>query len=119
MTLESKKEHILRLIKLGMELYRAELITECTEEEIDNIEKDEKFNRKAEIYDAISEKELLDKLEKAIDIAVDKGKSSAIQWKLERLNPGRWGNKEAEKRNIDLKNLSISLVGKDTNDKND
>ena len=110
MTLDDKKEHILRLIKLGMELYRAELITECTEEEIDDIERDKTFSRRIEIHEAICEKELLEKLEDAIDIAADKGKSSAIQWKLERINPRRWGNKEAEGRNIYLKNLAIELI---------
>ena len=111
MNLKSKKEQILRLIKLGMELYRAELILGCTEDEIKELEKDLNFNQRIKEHDAIAEKELLDRLEDAIDVGVDKGKSSAIQWKLERINPKRWGSKEMD--NNFIPNISVELVGKD------
>ena len=115
MNLKDKKEQILRLIKLGMELYRAELVLGCSEEEIKKIEEDLNFNQRVKEHEAISEKELLDKLEDAIDFGVDKGKSSAIQWKLERINAKRWGSKEMDNKYIP--NVSIELVGRKPNDK--
>lgn len=116
MDLDEKKEQLLSLIKLGMSIYKAELILGCTEDEIEGLEKDEEFNKRIAAYEAISEKELLDKLEDAMDIAADKGKSSAIQWKLERLNPARWASKELGREPVPS-NFTIELVGRHSNDK--
>ena len=116
MNLNNKKDSLFRLIKLGMELFRAELVVGCTESEIEKLENDIDFNQKIKAYEAISEKELLDKLEDAIDIGVDKGRSAAIQWKLERLNPGRWTSKEMGREPIPP-NFTINLVGRNSNDK--
>lgn len=118
MDLKNKKQQLFRLIKLGMELYRAELVVGCTEKEVSLLDKDEDFNQKIKEHEAIGEKELLDKLEDAIDIGVDKGSSSAIQWKLERLNSNRWGSKEIGREAINP-NLVIELVGRHSNGKND
>lgn len=116
MSLNDKKDQILRLIKLGMELYRAELVMACTEKEIEKLENDKEFCQRIKSYEAIGEKELLDKLEDAIDLGIDKGKSSAIQWKLERINSKRWGSKELDRDFINP-NIKIELVGKHPNDK--
>jgi len=116
MQLKERKEHILRLIKLGMELYKASLVAGCSEEEIEQLENDKVFKLKIEAYKAISEKELLDRLEDAMDIAVDRGNSSAIQWKLERLNPKKWGSKEMDRDFINP-NITIELAGRHSNDK--
>lgn len=116
MDMKDKKEHILRLIKLGMTLYKASLIMECDDEEIKSMEEDEQFIRTIAAHEAIGEKELLDKLEDAIDMGLDKGKSAAIQWKLERLHPERWGSKEVAKENMNP-NLTIELVGRHKSDK--
>lgn len=115
MSIDEKKEQLLSLIKLGMDIYKAELILGCTEEEIEGLEKDKEFNKRIAAYEAISEKELLDKLEDAMDIAADRGNSSAIQWKLERLNP-KWANKELGRENPSP-NFTIELVGRHSNDK--
>lgn len=111
MNLDDKKDGILRLIKLGMELYKAGLVVGCSEEDIEQLENDKGFKLKIEAYTAIAEKELLDKLEDAIDIAVDKGNSSAIQWKLERIN-SRWASKEMNREPVPS-NIIVNLVGKE------
>ena len=116
MNMSDKKGSVLRLIKLGMEVFRAELVVGCTESEIEELENDIEFIRRIKAHEAISEKELLDKLEDAIDVAVDKGSSAAIQWKLERLNPNRWASKELDKQLVPH-NIKVELVGRHSNDK--
>ena len=111
MTLVNKKEHILRCIQLGMELFKAELVAECTEEEMDEIANDEHFAEIVEQYQAIHEYDLLTKHQTAMDIQISTGRSGAVQWKLEKINPGRWG-KDDETIPPDLSKLKVSLVGK-------
>lgn len=111
MDLNSKKENILRCVKLGMHFYQAALVAECSEEEIEEIERDELFKRKVSSHHAFEEYRLLQKHNTAIEEAVLRGNAAAIQWKLERLNPERWGNKETVRADHDV-HVEVSLVGK-------
>ena len=110
MTLLEKKEHIIRCIKLGMELFRAMLVAGCTEKEIELIEKDIEFNELVKQYHALEEYNLLMKHKTAMDVAAVSGRTNAIQWKLERINPDRWSTAE-DKGIIELPNLQVTLKG--------
>ena len=118
MTLQQKKEHILRCVRLGMELFQAELVAECTTKEIETIDKDKKFLERVNQYYAIEEYDLLVKHNNAMALAAVTGKTGAIQWKLERINPGRWG-KEEEGVLKNIPNLTVSLVGVTSEKKED
>ncbi len=94
MSLNEKRDRIIQCVKLGMEWLRAALVAECTEEEIDELENDANFMHKIQVNDAIEEVRLLEKHNDAISEAVVRGSATAVQWKLEHINPGRWGSKE-------------------------
>ena len=110
MTIVQKKEHILRCVKLGMELFQAELVAECSVEDIDKIEEDKSFLREVKNYYAYAEFDLLERHETAMNNQLIEGKTSAAQWKLERMNPTRWG-KDDSKQAPELPNLSVNLTG--------
>jgi len=109
--IKQKKEHILRCIRLGMDLFSAALIAECTDEELETLENDPKFNKRIKIEYAIEEERLLNKHNTAIEEAVIKGNAHSVQWKLEKLNPGRWGNKESAKIPFEGK-VTVNLIGR-------
>jgi len=112
MTIEQKKEHILRCVKLGMELYRAELVSECTLEEIELIENDKLFLKRIEQQYAIEEYSLLTKHNVALNIAQSRGNASPIQWKLGKLNPKRWDTKDKDTVLKVPGSIQVNLVGK-------
>jgi len=115
MDIESKKEHILRCIQLGMEPIEAQFVSECTVEEMDEIDQDESFVKKIRNYQALAEYSLLQKHEAAMLSQLSEGKTAAAQWKLERLNPGKWGKEDSNKQTDPL-NLNVTLTGKDPTD---
>ncbi len=115
MDFENKKDHILRCIKLGLDLYQAEILSECTVEEIDKLDDDEHFQLLVQQEAILEEYELLEKHKTAMDLASSRGNTSAIQWKLEKLNPKKWGNDKEEEENKSPygdEKLEINLVGK-------
>jgi len=113
MTIEEKKEHVIRCIKLGMELYKAYLIAECTPDEIEILDTDKDLQRKIEITYAIAERDLLEKHNVALEISQLKGNTNPIQWKLARLNPNRWDSREKD-LNVKLPEpVQVNLIGKD------
>ena len=111
----NKKEHILRCIKLGLDLYQAEILSECTVEEIETLDKDKHFQLLVRQEAILEEYELLEKHKRVIDDAVLRGNASALQWKLEKINPKRWGKEkesEEDKSPFSDEKLEINLVGK-------
>ena len=111
MNLVEKKEHILRCTRLGMDFFSAALIAECTEKELNVLDNDESFQRRLLIEHAIEEERLLEKHNSAMTLAADRGSATSIQWKLERLNPRRWGSKETGKIQVEP-NMTINLIGR-------
>lgn len=93
MSLETKKEYILQCMDLGMDFLKACLCSDCTEEEIETLENDSSFQRDIDIKIAISEKNLLRKHNTALEIAKTKGNATPIQWRLSKLNPDKYENK--------------------------
>lgn len=110
MNIEGKKNHILRCVKLGMELFQAELVAECSVEDIEKIEEDKSFLREVKNYFAYAEFALLEKHNNAMELQLIEGRTTAAQWKLERMNPRRWG-REDSKQPPELPNLSVNLKG--------
>lgn len=92
--LEDKKRMLLELTKLNMDLEKAYLIAECTDEDIKTLEKDEYFTRQLSVQRAIEERRLLEWHQKACKIAMKRGSASGIQWKLSKINPDKWGDKK-------------------------
>ena len=113
MSLANKMEHILRCIKLGMELFKAEMVAECTPEEMEVIEKDEDFMVLVAQQYAMEEYDLLKKHSMAMEIATTRGNASAAQWKLGKINPGRWGSREGNDFLEGTGNYEVNLVGVD------
>jgi len=96
MTLETKKKIIYNTIKTGMELKRAFLLAECSDEDIEQIESDEEFMTKIDKYQVYAERKMLELHAKACQIAATKGNTTGMQWKLGKLNPDRWGEKKTD-----------------------
>lgn len=111
---DEKRSLILRCVKLGMEWYRAALIAELTDEELEELENDTVFLRKVKSHEALEEMRLLEKHEDAMIEGVAKGNASAVQWKLERINPDRWSAKSGGSAiPLDIGGeVTINLVGK-------
>lgn len=93
MELQEKKNHILRFVKLGLDLYSSCILAECTDEEIKDVENDPDFLKRVEVCNIIAEKDLLKKYELAMDIAAERGNTEPIKWRLGKLNPERWSDK--------------------------
>ena len=111
MTLNKKKEQILRFVKTGMALYESALLAECTEDEIELLEQDDVLVRRVRFEHAREEQRLLGNHNTAMDIAMERGNASPIQWRLERLNPRRWGAQNTEKDPYAKTNVNVNLIG--------
>jgi hypothetical protein len=90
MSLEKKIKFIYEHVKLGMEPYKAMLINGCSDEEIEQLNKDDYFQRRLELVRYEKEKELLALHDEAILTASEKGETKGIQWRLERLAPASY-----------------------------
>lgn len=89
------KSLIKDLMRLGMAFEEACLASGLTEEEEDDLYEDEAFQRELRVEQAIAERDLLQRHNKATEIAEKRGQGqSAIQWRLEKLNPKRYSNKD-------------------------
>ena len=86
MTLDEKKEHIIRFVGLGMDFLGSSILAECTDEERDVLEKDEAFQRRITFEDKQAELRLLERHDECIKYAIRKGNAQPIQWRLELLN---------------------------------
>lgn len=114
-TLDNRKEHLLRFVKLGMDFYRAAILAQCTEDEIEVLRNDTQFQKKLELHDALLEMQLLEKLDFAMEVAKMKGNSAGIRWKLEKVNPTKWGKKDEEKPPFEGE-FHVYLEGKGVDD---
>lgn len=112
MELKEKKQHIIRCIKLGMSLFKAQLISECTDEEITILNNDEIFLNRIEQQYAIEEYALLLKHNSAIEIARDKGNANPIQWRLAKLNPDDWDSKDKTIKLETPQAIQVNLKGR-------
>lgn len=90
---DSKKDLILNCIALGMDFFTSCLSVSLSKEEIEQLEADEEFQHSISIKQALLEKDLLQDHDTVIEKCVDHGVAAPLQWKLERLNPGRWGGR--------------------------
>lgn len=84
-----KRDLILNCVNLGMEARRAYYAAELTQDEMDEMDKDEQFQRKIKAKEAILEKTLLEKLNVVINRNVEKGNSKELRYKLGAISP-RW-----------------------------
>ena len=118
MTIEQKKEHILRCIKLGMDNYSSYIVATCTTEEIDLLDKDELFQSLIEQQYKLAEYDLLKDHEIAMRTAINRGNANPVQWRLEKLNPDKWGNGKGKSDGTGrtLPPGTIILVGKEVDD---
>ncbi|KKK58215.1 hypothetical protein LCGC14_3046690 [marine sediment metagenome] len=89
----NKKSLILECVRLGMDFYSAALAVSCSKEEIKTLENDEDFQYSVEVNNTLLEKDLLEDHNRVTEMCVDRGIAAPLQWKLERVNPGRWGGR--------------------------
>jgi len=99
MTFQAKKEQIFRFFRLGIEIYQAEILAGCSVEEIELLDNDEHFKLQLQEEEILEEYELLEKHQDGMNIALKRGNTSAVQWKLEKLNPNKWGS---QKQKVDV-----------------
>jgi hypothetical protein len=117
MKFKTKKEHILRCVKLGMELDKAYLVAECTEKEIEKLKNDERFKKLIAVQLAIAEDDLLTRHEFATKIAANKGNTAGIQWKLSQINP-KWQSKDRGETPFFPAKIQVELVGRSVENEN-
>lgn len=90
--LEDKKYMILNMIRLGLEKYKAYIYMELTDDQIQTLDKDDKFQYQIKATEVELEQNLLEKYEQIIEKSTARGNPNAIQWMLSKINPKRWGN---------------------------
>lgn len=91
MTIEEKKAHVYRLVKLGMSRDEAELLAGFSLDEQEALERDGVYLARCRLQRIVEERDLLEHLDDVIEDNVLKGVSTELRWKLERMNPERWG----------------------------
>jgi tRNA U34 5-carboxymethylaminomethyl modifying enzyme MnmG/GidA len=95
MDIESKKKEVYRLIRLNMKREEAELLADCTLEEQVALAADETYLARCSFYLLYEEKRLMEALDRIIEENEAKGVSTEIRWKLEKLNPAKYGKSVA------------------------
>lgn len=113
MELKQKKEHVLRCIKLGMDIYKAYIVAECTEEEVDLLNNDDKFQNIIIQRQALQEYDLLLKHNVAMDLAEKKGNAKPIEWRLKILNPEKYDKKDKIVKLETPEAITVNLKGVD------
>ena len=94
---EDQTELVLDFIRLGMGFTEACLAAGLSEEDEFELEDDLLFQRKVDVQKAIAEHDLLVRHNNATRIAEKRGNGqNAIQWRLEKLNPSRYSNKDTD-----------------------
>lgn len=91
MSLDNKKRIITECVTLGMDLDRAMLVAECDESENVALREDASFMHDVNARSAINERVLLNKLDECMELNTAIGRSDEVRWKLERINPSKWG----------------------------
>lgn len=86
-----KRDLVLNCVSLGMDLKKAYYAAELTQEEMDELDADDFFQRKAKAKEAILERDLLKRLDEVIDMNVKKGNSKELRFKLGATN-SKWRN---------------------------
>lgn len=106
MKLEGKKQLIYECVRLGMDLYEATLLAECSDEQIELLNNDEIFQKRVLYNEHIKEKELLEMHDEAIRMAIEKGDTKGIQWRLEKIKPAKYAKTTYSNINADVKTES-------------
>ncbi len=82
-------------LALGMDFHTSCLASEMTEDEEDELVDDEDFQREISRNYALLERDLLKRHDSATKTAELRGSGmTAIQWRLEKLNPNRYSSKD-------------------------
>ena len=107
-SLENIKYTVKNCLLVGMSYDDSLVCAGAMPRQIDELAKDEMFQRECRQAGFLLEKGLLEKLNEVIDCQVDKGKESAITWLLGKVNP-RYKGEEVKQDNFG--NISINLSG--------
>jgi tRNA U34 5-carboxymethylaminomethyl modifying enzyme MnmG/GidA len=91
LSLEDKKKEVYRLVRLNMTREEAELLADCTLDEQIELAADELYLAKCKFYVMYEEKMLMESIDRIIAENELKGVSTEIRWKLEKLNPAKYG----------------------------
>lgn len=106
-------EQVLEFIRLGMDFHIACLASELTEDEEDRLSEDERFQRKIRSEHATLESQLLTRHNDATKKAESRGTGmGALQWRLEKINPKKYGNKDSGEEDLAGKVVINVIRGK-------
>ena len=104
-------DRLIGMLMQGCTLDTACLAIGLPEKTIDLINNDPKLLKDFEIVQAKAEIDLLSLHTETMTIASLKGNAAPIQWRLERMNPKRWGGKTDVNVSDDIDlNLTINKV---------
>jgi hypothetical protein len=92
MTLKQKTDYVMRYVRLGMDTYSAMIVAEFTEEEIEAVEEDKRFQALMALQGKLEEKALLESFDAIMLKTIENGDSRDVRWKLGKLNPERYGD---------------------------
>jgi len=87
-------DQIYNMLQSGIPLETIYALLGLQDSQIKELENDAEFNRKIKFYTASYESNLLDRLERVMDINECKGISTEIRWLLSRRFSDRYGSKQ-------------------------
>lgn len=116
---KTKKMLITNYVLLGVEPEKAYLVVGLNEEEIEEARKDAPLQKEIEIAIIKEEIDLLDVHRKAAILAAANGSASAIQWRIEKRFPEKYGNAKGNNNEEKPLNININLMPKEDLEKAD
>lgn len=97
MAIEERKASILNCVALGLSYAQAEVLAECSVEEMEQLSKDEAFQARVRFKAESLKRTLLERILGAVDQNAAYGTTTEARWLLEKLDKERFGNgKSAE-----------------------
>ena len=96
MDLATKKTLILNCVKLGMPLYSSCIMAECSDAEMEALDKDAGFQQRAAFEEQCLKRDLLAKLHKAIEMNSAFGNTTEVRWMLDKIMYGKGENDKAK-----------------------
>ena len=92
--LKQLKDSIQNAILVGMSYDDTLILAGATLDEMNELEKDEFFQRERKMYEKTLEKQLLNTLMDTIAIQAEKGRDHGVTWLLSKLNPRYRGEED-------------------------
>lgn len=110
MALEDRKATILNCVGLGLSYAQAEVLAECSTDEMEQLSKDEAFQARVRYKTESLKRVLLERVLNASEMNAAYGTTTEARWLLEKLDKERFGSgKSTEAPSPDQATITVYL----------